>query len=59
MNPEQFDDLPYNPEEWETPCPKREDKVHCDCWYDGEMCCACGDPKIYDDYYGEQNLFTS
>lgn len=30
-------------DEWETPCPKREDKYHCNCWYDGEPCCACGD----------------
>lgn len=28
--------------EWETPCPKRDDKQHCNCWYDGEACCACG-----------------
>lgn len=21
--------------DWETPCPKREDKIHCTCWYDG------------------------
>jgi hypothetical protein len=28
---------------WETPCPKRKDKKHCDCWYDGETCCACGE----------------
>jgi hypothetical protein len=27
----------------ETPCPKREDKQHCNCWYDGKPCCACGD----------------
>ena len=27
----------------ETPCPKREDKQHCVCWYDGELCCACGE----------------
>lgn len=27
---------------WETPCPKREDGRHCDCWYDGQACCACG-----------------
>ena len=30
----------------ETPCPKREDKQHCNCWYDGEACCACGDPAL-------------
>ena len=28
----------------ETPCPKRDDKQHCNCWYDGEACCACGAP---------------
>lgn len=28
----------------ETPCPKRDDGQHCNCWYDGETCCACGDP---------------
>lgn len=27
----------------ETPCPKREDKTHCVCWYECEPCCACGD----------------
>lgn len=30
---------------WETPCPKREDKFHCNCWYEGDACCACGDPE--------------
>ncbi len=30
----------------ETPCPAREDKIHCNCWYDGEACCACGDPEM-------------
>jgi hypothetical protein len=29
--------------EWETPCPAREDKQHCNCWYDGKACCGCGD----------------
>lgn len=28
---------------WETPCSKREDKIHCTCWYDGKPCCACGE----------------
>ena len=28
--------------DWETECPKREDKTHCNCWYDGLACCACG-----------------
>ena len=26
----------------ETPCPKREDRIHCNCWWDGDACCACG-----------------
>ena len=30
--------------DWETTCPKRDDQLHCNCWYDGEACCACGDP---------------
>ena len=30
-------------QEWETPCGVREDQQHCNCWYDGEPCCACGD----------------
>lgn len=30
-------------DEWETPCPKREDKIHCVHWYDAEPCCNCGD----------------
>ncbi len=28
---------------WETTCPNRDDGQHCNCWYDGEPCCACGD----------------
>lgn len=27
-------------------CPKRDDKQHCNCWYDGEPCCACGDNTV-------------
>lgn len=23
-------------------CPAREDGTHCNCWWDGEPCCACG-----------------
>jgi hypothetical protein len=29
---------------WETPCQKRADGQHCNCWYDGDACCACNDP---------------
>jgi hypothetical protein len=28
---------------WETQCPEHFDGWHCNCWYDGEPCCACGD----------------
>lgn len=28
----------------ETPCPKREDGVHCVHWWDGAACCGCGAP---------------
>lgn len=29
--------------EVETECPAREDGQHCNCWYDGKKCCACGE----------------
>lgn len=31
-----------SPDDDETPCPKRDDGVHCECWYEGEACCSCG-----------------
>jgi len=34
---------------WETFCPEREDGQHCECWYDGEICCACGDGEELED----------
>lgn len=37
-------EAPGNSEDWETRCPKREDGWHCRHWYDGDACCACGDP---------------
>lgn len=30
----------------ETPCPKRDDGIHCECWYGGNACCGCGDSAI-------------
>lgn len=33
---------------WETACVEREDQQHCNCWYDGEPCCMCGEAG--DDY---------
>ena len=29
--------------DWETECPKSDDKIHCNHWYDGGKCCSCGD----------------
>lgn len=34
--------------DWETPCPKRADRIHCEHWYDGDACCACGDRALLD-----------
>jgi hypothetical protein len=30
----------------ETECPKMEDGIHCQHWYDGGKCCACGAPAM-------------
>lgn len=38
-----------NDQEWETECPNRNDNIHCDCWYDGEACCACEDTPAVDE----------
>jgi hypothetical protein len=38
---------PADPDE-ETPCPKREDGMHCECWYGGNPCCGCGRSDILD-----------
>lgn len=35
----------------ETPCPIREDEMHCNCWYDGKACCACGDAALPEPTY--------
>lgn len=32
-------DLDVNSVEY---CPKRDDRIHCTCWWDGDKCCACG-----------------
>lgn len=29
-------------ENWETECPRSDDRQHCNCWYDGKPCCRCG-----------------
>lgn len=47
MNPNAKADTPHTEglpcKDWETDCPKRDDQMHCNCWYDGGRCCACGD----------------
>ena len=35
-----------DPDDWETRCPDRDDKLHCACWYDGDACCGCGAPAM-------------
>ena len=30
----------------ESACPLHKDEQHCNCWYDGGECCACGDPAM-------------
>ena len=42
--------------DWETTCPKREDGQHCDCWYDGEACCACGAAAMTNEERIEQGM---
>jgi hypothetical protein len=37
-------------------CPKREDRQHCNCWYDGEVCCGCGAPVMTEAEKREQGL---
>ena len=30
----------------ETPCIWRDDRMHCNCWYDGGRCCACAENAL-------------
>lgn len=39
---------------FETACPVRADHVHCECWWDGESCCACKDRALTDSERVEQ-----
>ena len=43
-------------DDWETPCPTREDKMHCDHWYDGDKCCSCGAPAMTDEEKRAQGM---
>jgi hypothetical protein len=36
----------FTKSDWEMPCPQRQDKKHCECWYDGRPCCSCGDESL-------------
>lgn len=42
----------------ETSClrPGRVNKQHCRHWYDGEACCACGDPPMTDEAKAAQGM---
>lgn len=37
-------------------CPKRPNDVHCECWYDGDACCACGAKAMTDGQKREQGM---
>lgn len=36
----------WPPDDWEGACLARVDAMHCQCWYDGLRCCACGDGGV-------------
>lgn len=36
-------------------CPKRDDQTHCNCWWDGKPCCACGSNEGHIDGVGDEN----
>ena len=43
----------------ESECLKREDKIHCEHWYDGEECCDCKMPAMpieCQSYFGMLNI---
>lgn len=40
----------------ETPCPVREDGLHCDHWYDGEGCHACGEGPMSEEARVQQGM---
>lgn len=33
--------------EFNEVCTKREDRQHCNCWYDGKPCCGCGEAMTF------------
>jgi len=37
-------------------CPKTEDHIHCEHWWDGECCCACGAPAMTDEQKLDQGM---
>ena len=42
--------MSFNSDPWtmeEGFCPERGDETHCNCWWDEDICCACGhDPMM-------------
>lgn len=47
---ENFDDNDYGPEY----CTDNVDNRHCDCWFDGNPCCDCGDNDDEEDHNDEE-----
>lgn len=37
-------------------CSARPENIHCDCWWDGDACCACGDPPMTEDEMRVQGM---
>jgi len=37
-------------------CEKHEEGTHCECWWDGEACCACGAPGMTEDERRAQGM---
>lgn len=40
----------------ESPCPKADDKIHCQHWWEGDPCCTYGAPEMSDEKKREQGM---
>jgi hypothetical protein len=36
-------------------CMDRRDGIHCTCWYDGYVCCYCGDGGYKDEHVEDED----
>jgi hypothetical protein len=50
------DDDPDSAWEPEERCPARPGDTHCERWWDGEVCCACGAAAMTDEQKREQGM---